>query len=73
LNYQKLPLKKKVKKKVPSTRSFFTIKTKQSFYLSKKLSYIYFLQKKMILGNGVKWNLKKDYEKSKLLQLKFFK
>jgi len=27
----------------------------------------------MILGNGAKWNLRKDYERSKLLQIKFFK
>jgi len=34
--------------------------------------WVYFLQKDMILGNGAKWNLRKDYEKSELLQLKFF-
>jgi len=29
---------------------------------------MYIFYKKMTLGNGAKWNLRKDYEKNKLLQ-----
>jgi len=51
---------------------FAQSKQKNNFTFQKSCR-IYFLQKNMILRNGAKWNLRKDYEKSKLLQLKFFK
>jgi len=49
----------------------FFSQSKQNNNFIKAVVYI-LSTKKYYIRNGAKWNLRKDYEKSKLLQLKFF-
>jgi len=59
--YKKLPFLKKDQKKAPSTRSFQN--QNRTIILPFKKAVVYILStKKMILGNGAKWNLKKGYK-----------
>jgi len=54
--------KKKVKKGAKSTL-FSKSKQNNNFTFQKSYRHVYiFYKKNMILGNGAKWNLKKDYE-----------
>jgi len=57
---KKLPfLKKKVKK---GAKYSLFLKSKQNNFTFQKSCRIYTFYKKKILGNGAKWNLRKDYK-----------
>jgi len=54
-------LKKRVKKGAKSTL-FSKSKQNNNFTFQKSCRVYIFYKKTMILGNGAKWNLRKDYE-----------